>query len=336
MVGGRAFKRSEFNRATQSRRQPGSAFKPLIYTAAFDKGLTPATIVMDSPVVFKDALGDSDWRPKNFDAKYHGPTTLRDALVYSRNVVTIKVLKDIGVRYAVDYARNMGIESPLSENLSLALGTSGVTVQEMVRAFGVLANEGKKTEPYFIRKIVDRTGSIFEEHVPNVEPVIDAKVAYITTSVLQDVVQRGTGWRVRAIGKPVAGKTGTTDEYKDAWFVGYTPSLVAGVWVGYDDGRPLGKAEVGGVAAAPIWLYFMEKALAGQPAENFRVPEGIVFVKIDPKTGLLASPFSPDARTECFLEGTAPTEYAPSDLEKWFLQHFGGAPAKESGKEDLD
>jgi penicillin-binding protein 1A len=336
MVGGRDFRRSEFNRATQSRRQPGSAFKPLIYTAAFDKGLTPATIVMDSPVVFKDALGDSDWRPKNFDAKYHGPTTLRDALVYSRNVVTIKVLKDIGVRYAVDYARNMGIESPLSENLSLALGTSGVTVQEMVRAFGVLANEGKKTEPYFIRKIVDRTGSIFEEHVPNVEPVIDAKVAYITTSVLQDVVQRGTGWRVRAIGKPVAGKTGTTDEYKDAWFVGYTPSLVAGVWVGYDDGRPLGKAEVGGVAAAPIWLYFMEKALAGQPAENFRVPEGIVFVKIDPKTGLLASPFSPDARTECFLEGTAPTEYAPSDLEKWFLKHFGGAPAKESGKEDLD
>ena len=336
MVGGRDFKRSEFNRATQSRRQPGSAFKPLIYAAAFDKGLTPATIVMDSPVVFKDALGDSDWRPKNFDAKYHGPTTLRDALVYSRNVVTIKVLKDIGVRYAVDYARNMGIESPLSENLSLALGTSGVTVQEMVRAFGVLANEGKKTEPYFIRKIVDRTGSIFEEHVPNVEPVIDAKVAYITTSVLQDVVQRGTGWRVRAIGKPVAGKTGTTDEYKDAWFVGYTPSLVAGVWVGYDDGRPLGKAEVGGVAAAPIWLYFMEKALAGQPVENFRVPEGIVFVKIDPKTGLLASPFSSDARTECFLEGTAPTEYAPSDLEKWFLKHFGGAPAKESEKEDLD
>ncbi|HRT26640.1 MAG TPA: PBP1A family penicillin-binding protein [Syntrophales bacterium] len=336
MVGGRDFRRSEFNRATQSRRQPGSAFKPLIYAAAFDKGLTPATIVMDSPVVFKDSLGDTDWRPKNFDAKYHGPTTLRDALVYSRNVVTIKVLKDIGVRYAVDYARNMGIESPLSENLSLALGTSGVTVQEMVRAFGVLANEGKKAEPYFIRKIVDRTGSIFEEHAPRVEPVIDAKVAYITTSVLQDVVQRGTGWRVRAIGKPVAGKTGTTDEYKDAWFIGYTPSFVAGVWVGYDDGRPLGKAEVGGVAAAPIWLYFMEKALAGQPVENFRVPEGIVFVKIDPKTGLLASPFSSDARTECFLEGTAPTEYAPSDLERWFMKNFGGAPAKESEKEDLD
>ena len=336
MVGGRDFRRSEFNRATQSRRQPGSAFKPLIYAAAFDKGLTPATIVMDSPVVFKDSLGDSDWRPKNFDAKYHGPTTLRDALVYSRNVVTIKVLKDIGVRYAVDYARNMGIESPLSENLSLALGTSGVTVQEMVRAFGVLANEGKKVEPYFIRKIVDRTGSIFEEQAPKVEPVIDAKVAYITTSVLQDVVQRGTGWRVRAIGKPVAGKTGTTDEYKDAWFIGYTPSFVAGVWVGYDDGKPLGKAEVGGVAAAPIWLYFMEKALAGQPVENFRVPEGIVFVKIDPKTGLLASPFSSDARTECFLEGTAPTEYAPSDLEKWFMKYFGGAPAKESEKEDLD
>jgi penicillin-binding protein 1A len=292
--------------------------------------------VMDSQVVFKDTLRDSEWRPKNFDAKYHGPTTLREALIHSRNVVTIKVLKDIGARYASDYARNMGIDSPLSVDLSMALGTSSVTLQEMVRAFGVLANEGRKVEPYFIRKIVDRTGNVFEEHSPKVEQVMDAKVAFITTSVLQDVVQRGTGWRVKAVGKPVAGKTGTTDDYKDAWFIGYTPSLVAGVWVGYDDVKPLGKSEVGGVAAAPIWLYFMEKALAGQPAENFPVPEGIVFVNIDPRTGLLARPFSSDARKECFLEGTAPTEYAPSDLERWFQKYFGGAPAKTGETEDLD
>ncbi len=336
MVGGRDFKRSEFNRATQSRRQPGSAFKPFIYAAAFDKGLTPASIVMDSPVIYDDTLKGSEWKPKNFDAKYHGPTTLREALTFSRNLVTIKVLKDIGARYAADYARNMGIVSPLSVDLSMALGTSSVTLQEMVRAFGVLANEGKKVEPYFIRKIVDRTGNVFEEHAPKDEPVIDSKVAYITTSVLQDVVQRGTGWRVKAVGRPVAGKTGTTDDYKDAWFVGYTPSLVAGVWVGYDDSKSLGKAEVGGVAAAPIWLYFMEKALAGQPVETFKVPDGIVFVKIDPKTGLLARPFSSNARTECFLSGTAPREYAPSDMEKWFQKYFGGSPAERSGTEDVD
>jgi len=250
--------------------------------------------------------------------------------------VTIKVLKDIGANYAADYARNMGIASPLSVDLSMALGTSSLTLQEMVRAFGVLANEGKKVEPYFIRKVVDRTGNVFEEHTPQAEQVIDSKVAYIATSVLQDVVRRGTGWRVRAVGRPVAGKTGTTDEYKDAWFIGYTPSLVAGVWVGYDDSKPLGRAEVGGVAAAPIWLYFMEKALAGQPVENFKTPEGIVFVKIDPRTGLLARPFSSDSREECFLDGTAPKEYAPGDMEKWFRKYFGGSPAKSGDAEDVD
>jgi penicillin-binding protein 1A len=336
MVGGRDFKKSEFNRATQSRRQPGSSFKPIIYAAAFDKGLTPATIIMDSPIIFQDSLRDSEWAPKNFDSKYHGPTTLRDALTYSRNVVTIKVLKDIGVRYAADYARNMGIESRLSEDLSMALGTSSLSLQEMVRAFGVLANEGKKVEPYFIRRIVDRTGNVFEESTPKVEQVIDSKVAFITTSILQDVVQRGTGWRVKSLGRPAAGKTGTTDEYKDAWFIGYTPSLVAGVWVGYDDSRSLGRSEVGGVAAAPIWLYFMESALADQPVEDFPVPEDIAIVKIDPQTGLLARPFSSNARSEYFLEGTEPSEYAPSDLERWFKKFFGGTPVKEGEYEDLD
>jgi penicillin-binding protein 1A len=230
----------------------------------------------------------------------------------------------------------MGIESRLSEDLSMALGTSSLSLQEMVRAFGVLANEGKKVEPYFIRRIVDRTGNVFEESTPKVEQVIDSKVAFITTSILQDVVQRGTGWRVKSLGRPAAGKTGTTDEYKDAWFIGYTPSLVAGVWVGYDDSRSLGRSEVGGVAAAPIWLYFMESALADQPVEDFPVPEDIAIVKIDPQTGLLARPFSSNARSEYFLEGTEPSEYAPSDLERWFKKFFGGTPVKEGEYEDLD
>ena len=334
MVGGRDFSQSEFNRATQARRQPGSAFKPLIYTAAFDKGIPASKIIVDEPLSFKGALpGGGEWNPQNFDQEYHGPTSLRTALVHSRNIVTIKLLQEIGVDYAVDYAANLGITSPLSKNLSLALGTSAVTLQEIVRAFGVLANEGKRVEPFFITKIVDRTGNIFEQHEPLVQQVIDPKVAFITTSILQDAVQRGTGTRVKPIGRPVAGKTGTTDDLKDAWFVGYTPSLVAGVWVGFDDGKPLGKKEVGGLAAAPIWLYFMEKAVADKPVESFPVPEDILTVKIDPKTGLLAKPLSGDGVTEYFLNGTAPTDYSSNPLENKVMKLFLGTPEQKKSRE---
>ncbi len=328
MVGGRNFYQSEFNRATQARRQPGSAFKPLIYTAAFDKGFTAAKVLVDEPLSFKGALpGGQDWNPENFDREYHGPTTLRTALVHSRNIITIKLLQEIGVDYAADYAANMGIASPLARNLSMALGTSAVTLQEIVRAFGVLANQGKKVEPFFIKKIVDRTGNIFEEHEPAYQQVIDPKVAFITTSILQDVVQRGTGQGVKAIGRPVAGKTGTTDDLKDAWFIGYTPSLVAAVWVGFDDGKPLGRQEVGGLAAAPIWLYFMEKAVGNTPVETFPVPEGIVTAKIDSRTGMLAKPLAGDAAiTEYFLEGTAPADYSANTLENKLYKLFMGTP----------
>jgi penicillin-binding protein 1A len=334
MVGGRDFSQSEFNRATQARRQPGSAFKPLIYTAAFDKGIPASKIIVDEAISFKGSLpGGGEWTPQNFDQEYHGPTSLRTALVYSRNIVTIKLLQEIGVDYAVDYAANLGITSPLSKNLSLALGTSAVTLQEIVRAFGVLANEGKRVEPFFITKIVDRTGNVFEQHEPVVQQVIDPKVAFITTSILQDAVQRGTGTRVKPIDRPVAGKTGTTDDLKDAWFVGYTPSLVAGVWVGFDDGKPLGKKEVGGLAAAPIWLYFMEKAVADKPVESFPVPEDIVTVKIDPKTGLLAKPLSSEGVTEYFLGGTAPTDYSSNPLENKVMKLFLGTPEQKKSRE---
>ncbi len=309
MVGGRNFQRSEFNRATQSRRQPGSAFKPLIYTAAFDKGLTPATIIVDSPIVYPDPLQpDGVWNPKNFDGKFEGPTTLHNALIHSRNIVTIKILEEIGVDYAAAYAANMGIASPISRNLTMALGTSGVTLQELVRAYGVLANGGKRVQPYFIRKIVDRTGHVFEEAQPRAEQVIDPRIAFMTSYVMQDVVESGTGQRVRRLGRPVAGKTGTTDDTRDAWFMGFTPSLVAGVWVGFDQERPMGRQEVGGRAAAPIWLYFAEKAMAGTPVELFPVPEGIVFVRVDPKTGAPARFWTRDPIYECFLEGTTPED----------------------------
>ncbi|MBU2054712.1 MAG: PBP1A family penicillin-binding protein [Proteobacteria bacterium] len=307
MVGGRDFNRSEFNRATQSRRQPGSAFKPLIYTAAFDKGMTPATVIVDSPIFYPDpAKPDGVWKPQNFDEKFLGPTTLHNALIHSRNIITIKVLEEIGVDYATSYAANMGIASPISRDLSIALGTSGVTLQELVRAYGVLANEGKRVQPFFIRKIVDRTGHVFEETQPRIEQVIDPRIAFMTSYIMQDVVESGTGQRVKKLGRPVAGKTGTTDDVRDAWFLGFTPSMVAGVWVGFDQERTLGKHEVGGRAAAPIWLYFAEKALQGQPVEAFTVPEGIVFVKVDPKTGAPAGPSTRGAIFESFLEGTTP------------------------------
>jgi len=313
MVGGRNFKKSEFNRATQSRRQPGSAFKPFIYAAAFDKGLTPSTIIMDSPIIFKDTLKDSLWKPRNYKEKFYGPTTLRTAIVHSRNLVTIKTLKDIGIDYAADYAANMGITSPISRDLSMALGTSGLTLQEIVGAYAVLANQGKKAEPFFIKKIIDRTGHFFEENLPEMEQVMDPRIACITTCLLQDVVQHGTGWRVKALKRPVAGKTGTTNDLKDAWFIGFTPSLACGVWVGFDRERPLGKYETGSRAASPIWLYFMKKILDGKPVEFFSVPEGVIFARVDPKTGLLTRPESKRAAFACFLEGTAPSEYAPEE-----------------------
>ncbi|MBM4271761.1 MAG: PBP1A family penicillin-binding protein [Deltaproteobacteria bacterium] len=312
MVGGRDFKKSEFNRATQARRQAGSAFKPFIYTAAFDKGLTPATRFVDEPISYPDrSLPGGVWQPQNFDGEYHGPTTLRRALVQSRNVITIKVLQDIGVEYAAAYATNMGIVSPLSKTLSMALGTSGVTLQEMVASYGVLANQGKHVQPFFIRKIVDRTGLVFEENKEKSEQVIDPRIAFMTTYVLQDVVESGTGRRVKSIGRPVAGKTGTTDDMRDAWFIGFSPSLVAGVWVGFDQERSLGRQEAGGRAAAPIWLYFMEKALRGKPIEVFPVPDGIVFIKVDAKTGNPLSSSSSGAILECFLEGVTPNGVKP-------------------------
>ena len=309
MVGGRDFNKSEFNRSTQSRRQPGSAFKPLIYTAAFDKGMNPSTQFVDSPVVFEDpSQEDGLWKPKNFDEKFLGPITMRTALVQSRNIVTIKILQEIGIDYAMSYAVNMGIASPLTRNLSLALGSSGVTLQELVRAYGVLANSGKKVTPYFIRKIVDRTGNVFEETKVQAEQVIDPRIAFMTSYVMQDVVESGTGRRVKSIGRPVAGKTGTTNDIRDAWFVGFTPSLITGVWIGFDQEKTLGKHEVGGRAAAPVWLYFMEKVLQNTPVEAFPVPEGIVFVKVNAKTGLTTQGGGAGTIYECFLDNALPVE----------------------------
>ena len=311
MVGGRDFHESQFNRAIQSRRQPGSAFKPIIYAAAIDKGYTPATMIIDSPIVFEDTERDFTWKPKNYAEKFFGATLLREALAKSRNVVTIKILKDIGVDYAIEYARKLGITSNLNRDLSIALGSSGVSLLELVKAYSVFANQGYLVEPCFITKIVDRDGNVIEELNPIGEKVIEKSTAYIVTSLLESVVKQGTGRRVRALNRPVAGKTGTTNNLYDAWFVGFTPRYVTGTWVGFDDESPLGKHETGSRAASPIWLGFMKKVLQDKPVRAFQVPEGVVFSKIDTETGLLPIPESKKIIFECFKEGTVPTEHTP-------------------------
>lgn len=308
MVGGRDFMESQFNRAIQSRRQPGSAFKPIIYAAALDKGYTVATEIIDAPIVFEDDVNDFTWKPKNYGKRFYGPTLLREALTKSRNVVTIKILQDIGIDYSIDYAKKLGIESDLSRDLSIALGSSGVSLLELVNAYAVFANQGYLIEPAFITKIEDRFGNILEEMSPSRERVIDKSTAYIMTSLMEGVVQEGTGKRVKALNRPVAGKTGTTNDLQDAWFVGYTPRFISGVWVGFDDGRTLGKGETGSRTASPIWLGFMDKILKDDPERVFQVPEGVVFAKIDAETGLLPIPESRKTTFECFKEGTVPTE----------------------------
>lgn len=337
MVGGKNFKNSEFNRALQSRRSPGSAFKPIIYAAGLDNGLTPASIFLDSPIVYKDGGDDwsSAWKPRNYEQKFYGPTTVRQALIHSRNLVTIKMLRQVGIKKVINYARKLGFTSTLNADLTLALGSSGVSLMELTTAYGVFANQGRLLKPIFVKRVEDRHGEILEEREgasvmglelsslmpPESEPVISPQTAYLMTSMLEDVVKRGTGRRVaRALKRPLAGKTGTTNDYYDAWFMGYAPQLVTGVWVGFDDLEPLGRHETGSRAACPIWIDFMKVALADLAPENFKVPPGIVFANIDEKTGLLAVPESKKTFFECFKEGTVPTELSqpvsPEELEE--------------------
>ena len=312
MVGGRDFAASQFNRATQARRQAGSAFKPIVYAAALDKGFTPATVIVDEPFSYIDVPGKEPWEPQNFDREFWGPITFRKALTFSRNVVTVKIAQSIGIEYLIQYAQNLGIKSKLEPNLSLALGAANVSLLEMTTAFGVFAAQGYRAEPILINRIVDKEGNILEEVEPSAIEVITPQTAYLITSLMQTVTQEGTGQRAKALGRPAAGKTGTTNDTRDAWFVGFIPQqLVAGAWMGYDIEKPLGSHETGAVAALPIWLEFMKEAVDGKAVEDFPVPEGIVFVKTDAATGEPVGSKNPakGARVilECFKEGTEPT-----------------------------
>jgi len=310
LVGGRDYRRSQFNRVTQARRQTGSAFKPIVYAAAMDRHYTPASIIVDSPILFQ--WGNKQWRPKNFEREFRGAITVRNALTHSVNVVTVKIAQDLGVDYLLDYARNLGISSPLHRDLSMALGSSALSLFELTKAYGVFANEGKTLRPIIVKKILDQHGNLLEENPPlflsqeSLEDlqVISPQTAYLMTNLLQSVVQDGTGWRAKSLGRPVAGKTGTTDQFCDAWFIGYTPELLTGVWVGFDEERSLGENETGSRAASPIWVNFMSKVLKDRPVQDFFIPDGIDFIEIDPRTGDLSS--GREGFLECFKEGTGP------------------------------
>jgi penicillin-binding protein 1A len=329
MVGGYDFRTSQFNRVLQARRLPGSAMKPLIYAAALDKGYTPATVILDTPLIFKERLESGEvkeWKPKNYSKRFYGPVPLRTALAKSYNVITIKILEDIGVRYAANYARKLGITSPLAEDLTLGLGSSALTPMELARSYAVLANGGVRVTPTYINKVLDRDGKVIESNDPADFPggpqagqtltgqgrnrVISAETAYLTTNLLESVVQKGTGWRAKALKRPAAGKTGTTNDLKDAWFIGYIQQLLAVAWVGYDLERPLGKRETGSKAAAPAWVAFMDEATRDMPVKQFPVPDSIDFRPIDPLTGLLAPEDSPEIIIEAFAPNTAPMRYA--------------------------
>ncbi|MGH7363227.1 MAG: penicillin-binding protein 1A [Candidatus Methylomirabilales bacterium] len=308
MVGGYDFQRSKFNRAIQARRQPGSAFKPFVYAAAFDLGLTPSTIFEDSPVSFPATIDgeQKEWSPENYDQTFRGPVTLRQGLEHSINVVAVKLLETIGVGAATQMAHRLGIRSPIRAELGLALGTSEVTLLEMVSAYGTLAAGGVRNAPYAIRRILDSRGRVLEERFPEGQQVLRPATAAALTHVLEGVVQRGTGRRARALERPLAAKTGTTQDAADAWFLGYSPSLVAGVWIGYDTVRSLGPHETAATLAAPIWMQFMRAALEGSPPEAFPVPDPLVPVTVNYYTGLPTYPQDPDAVTEYFVRGTEP------------------------------
>ena len=308
MVGGRDFSQSQFNRTLQALRQPGSAFKPVIYAAALDRGFGASDILDDSPLTIK-LDRNKDWSPENFSRTYQGKVTLRNALIQSLNVPTIRLLENIGVNETIQYARKLGIKSTLKPYLSLALGSSDMTLADLTAVYAVFANHGISMEPVSILSITDNTGRVLYSNDALPTQAIDPETAFLITNLLRGVIEHGTGWKARELGRPAAGKTGTTNDYRDAWFIGYTPSLVAGVWVGYDDQTSIGYRETGARAALPIWLAFMKKANDDHAPEDFISPEGILFKQIDPRSGLLSTENCRQSVLEAFLPGTEPRQY---------------------------
>ena len=327
MVGGFSYAESQFNRATQAMRQPGSSFKPIVYSAALDNGYTPASVIMDGPITIQ--TGNTTWTPKNYDGRTAGPATLRSGIERSRNLMTVRLANDMGMKLVVEYAERFGVYDHLAPYLPMALGAGETTVMRMVTAYSIMANGGKSIKPSLIDRIQDRYGkTVFKqdertcegcnatewhnqpepELIDNSEQVLDPMTAYQITSMMEGVVQRGTAVTVSQLGYPIAGKTGTTNDEKDAWFIGFTPNIVVGLYMGYDQPRGLGHGATGGGLAAPIFKNFMKTYLVGQPKIDFKVPEGMKLIAINRKTGMRANPGDPGAFIEAFKPGTGPAD----------------------------
>ena len=354
--GGFEYFQNKFNRATQSRRQPGSGFKPFIYSAALEKGYTAASIINDAPVVFDNPSDENVWRPENYSGKFFGPTRLRVALTNSRNLVSIRILRDIGAGYVIDYAKKFGFDpTQMPKRLSLALGSGSAAPWDMARAYSSLANGGYRIEPYIIQRIEDANGEIImqaepltvcetclvslstanldEEQTSSLKPaqrIMTPQNNYIMNSLLRDVVRYGTGRKAMSLGgHDLAGKTGTTNDQIDAWFNGFHPELVAISWVGFDSPKTLGRYETGGRAALPMWIDFMKVALSDLPEEPLNQPVNMVTVQIDPETGLLAGPDTRKPIAETFREQYVPTEMSPPT----FINE--GTSSQDSDEEEL-
>ncbi|MEQ8815837.1 MAG: penicillin-binding protein 1A [Thalassobaculum sp.] len=328
MSGGYDAKISEFNRATQARRQPGSAFKPFVYLAALDSGYAPTTQILDAPFVIDQGAGLGKWKPSNYTNKFYGPTPMRIGIEHSRNLMTVRLAQTIGMEKVVDYAERFGVVEGMQPHLSYALGAGETTLMQMTAAYGMLVNGGKKIEPSLIDRVVDRHGRTLWQHderpcegcdraawdggappaIPDTRAqLVDPASAYQIVSMLEGVVQRGTGRRIAELGRPLAGKTGTTNENFDTWFVGFSPNLAVGVFVGFDQPRTLGSHDTGSSVAAPIFKLFMGEALKNRPVVDFRIPQGVRMVWVDHDTGVRATPGARGAILEAFKPGTEPT-----------------------------
>lgn len=329
LVGGFSFAQSEFNRATQAYRQPGSSFKPFLYAAALDNGYTPSSVVMDAPLEISQGPGLGTWRPQNYGGKFYGPSTLRTGIERSRNVMTVRLAQDMGMPLVAEYSKRFGIYDNMLPVLSMSLGAGETTVLRMTTAYATIANGGRKVRPTLIDRIQDRYGRTIYKHdsricdgctqdawegqdeptlIDNREQVLDPMTAYQITSMMEGVVKRGTATSVRAVDRPVAGKTGTTNDEKDAWFMGYTPDLAVGVFVGYDTPKPMGRGATGGQIAAPIFTDFVKKALSDKPPVEFRVPRGLQLIPINRNTGLRTAAGTPGGILEAFKPGMAPPD----------------------------
>jgi len=298
MVGGFSFARSKFNRATQARRQVGSLFKPFVYTAAIDRGFTPISTFIDEPVSYEVGPNQPRYEPLNYDRKYEGKVTLRRALEQSRNIPAVKAMAELGPKEVIGYAKRFGLKGDYQPYLSLALGAAEATLVEMTSAYSAFPNQGVRLEPYSVMSIADREGNVLLENRPEPHEALRADTAFVMTNLLRGVVQRGTAQAAAALDWPLAGKTGTMDEYTDAWFIGFDPNITVGVWVGYDEKKPLGNGETGAAAALPIWMDFvkvyLDKYADRKNPPQFEAPGNIVFVTLD--SGV----------SEAFINGTQP------------------------------